>query len=990
MIMKKNVMLLLAATLQVSLLSAQDIDPVKNAPEYAPAPEQPKIEKAYFYESAENDPLKSRIYHLDNGLTVYMTVYKNAPRIQTCIAVKAGSKNDPSTCTGLAHYLEHMLFKGTDMYGSKDWAKEEPLLNKIEELYEVYRKTTDEAKRKKIYHSIDSLSGVASNYSIANEYDKMIASLGGRGNNAYTSFEQTVYITDIPSNQLERWLSVEAERFRKPVMRIFHTELEAVYEEKNISLDSDGDKAWEALGAALWQKHTYGTQTTIGTIDHLKNPSLTEIKKYMGTYYVPNNMAICLSGDFDMDAAIRMIDAKWGSMRSKQVPEFKPAVEDAITKPVVKEVVGPDAESIIVGFRMGGAYTKDADMITLLNKILYNSNAGLIDLNINQKQKALAAATETLILKDYSAHLLYGQAKEGQKLEEVRDLLLAQIELVKKGEFPDWLMMAAVNDLKLEQIKRYENNFSRAGAFVDAFTYDMGWQYFVDRNARIAKITKKELVDYVKANFNNNYVVVYKRTGEDKNVQKVVKPEITPVNMNRDDASPFLKKMEAMPLSEIDPVFLDYSKDLSVSSLKGKCPLLYKENKENKTFNLYYLLEMGNNNDKKLGVAVDYFQFLGTSKLTPEQVKQEFYKIGCTYGVFTSDEQVYVSLSGLSENFDKALLLFETLLADVKPNQEALTNLVEDILKRRTDAKLSKETILYSGMYNYGIYGGKSPFTNILTEAELKALKAEELCAMIKGLLSYEHKILYYGPSGLKDITTMLETNHKMPEKLKPVPAPMNFDRSATGNNVYVIDYDMKQAEIIMLSKADAYDKGRSPGVYIFNQYFGSGGFTCLVVQELRESKALAYSTTARYTNPDNKDKPYYMFSYIGTQADKLPEAMAGMKSLLTEMPSSDVFFKTAKESVLQNLRTGRTTKADVLFNYLQNQKLGLDYDIRKDQFEKISTMSMADVKAFQEKFVKPLSYNVLVLGKKESLDFKTLEKYGKVQVLSLKDVFGY
>ena len=130
------------------------------------------------YEAAENDPLNARIYTLKNGLRVYLSVYRNAPRIQTYIAVKAGSKNDPSYATGLAHYLEHMVFKGTDRFGTKDFEKESVEINKIEALYEKYRVTTDEAARKALYRQIDSISGVAAGYAIANEYDKMLAGIG--------------------------------------------------------------------------------------------------------------------------------------------------------------------------------------------------------------------------------------------------------------------------------------------------------------------------------------------------------------------------------------------------------------------------------------------------------------------------------------------------------------------------------------------------------------------------------------------------------------------------------------------------------------------------------------------------------------------------------------------------------------------------------------------------------------------------------------------
>jgi predicted Zn-dependent peptidase len=364
--------------------------------------------------------MNARIYTLDNGLKVYLTVYKDAPRVQTFIAVRAGSKNDPADATGLAHYLEHMLFKGTDQFGSADFAKEEPLVNEIENLFEIYRKTRDENERAKIYKRIDSVSGVAATYAIAQEYDKMITSLGAKGTNAYTWVEQTVYVNDIPSNQIEKWLTIEAERFRKPVLRLFHTELEAVYEEKNISLDNDGRKVWEALFGGLFQKHQYGTQTTIGTIEHLKNPSMTEINKYFRNYYVPSNMAICMSGEFNPDEVIRLIDQKFGQYPAKSAPEFTPPVEDPIKAPIVKEVVGPDSENMVLAFRFKGNGSKDADILNIISNILYNGRAGLIDLNLNQSQKVLSASSFPMTLNDYSAHMFSGEPKQGQTLSRLR------------------------------------------------------------------------------------------------------------------------------------------------------------------------------------------------------------------------------------------------------------------------------------------------------------------------------------------------------------------------------------------------------------------------------------------------------------------------------------------------------------------------------------------------------------------------------------------
>jgi predicted Zn-dependent peptidase len=416
----------------------------------------------YSYKYVTNDPTSARYYTLKNGLTVILSPTKKDPRIQTFIATKAGSKTDPSDHTGLAHYLEHMLFKGTDQFGSKDWAKEKPLLDQIDALYEKYNQTKDEAKRKEIYKEIDKISGEASKYAIANEYDKMMSGMGADGTNAFTSFEQTVYTEDIPANVADKFLTVQAERFRQPILRLFHTELEAVYEEKNRGLDNDPRKVYEAMFAAIFPNNNYGKQTTIGTVEHLKNPSLKAIREYFNNYYVPNNMGIIMSGDFNPDEMIAKIDKAFSYMKSKPVPEYKVGTEAPITAPIIREVYGPNPENITIGFRFPGATTKDARMLNFIGSMLTNGQAGLIDLDLIKKQKLLSAYAFPYVLKDYSVLLLQGNPTEGQSLDDVKTLLLQEIDKLRKGEFSDDLLQSIVNNEKKNVIQKYETYNSRA------------------------------------------------------------------------------------------------------------------------------------------------------------------------------------------------------------------------------------------------------------------------------------------------------------------------------------------------------------------------------------------------------------------------------------------------------------------------------------------------------------------------------------------------
>ncbi len=942
------------------------------------------------YETVENDPTNTRIYTLENGLKVYLSVNEDEPRVQTSIAVRAGSKNDPATATGLAHYLEHMLFKGTDKYGTLDYSKEGPLLTEIDSLYEVYRGTKDEAQRTLLYANIDSVSQLASTFAIANEYDKMVSEMGAKGTNAYTSQERTVYVNDIPTNQLDKWLAVEAERFRNPQLRLFHTELEAVYEEKNRTLDSDFRKAFEALMSNLFPTHQYGQQTTIGTIEHLKNPSLTEIKKYFNTYYVPNNMAICIAGDFNPDELIEKIKDKFGSMERKEVPTFEVSQETPITEIITKEVKGPDAEFMYLAYRFDGVKSKDAELIQLCDMILANSTAGLIDLNLNQQQKVLNASSFTYILSDYSAHMLNGSPKEGQSLEEVKDLLLSQIDSLKAGAFPDWLPEACINDLKISRINQIDYNRGRTSMMIDAFIQKRDWKDQVNEIDALKKYSKADIVQFAKEHYKNNYVAVYKKTGKDENSQEVVKPKITPVQVNRDDASPFLTEITGMKTKDIEPKFLNFDKDIQKGKLSNGIRVNSVKNENNELFNLYYVFDMGTNNNLKLGLALDYLPFLGTSKYSPSEIQQEFYKIGCNFNAFASNEKVYVTLSGLDENFEAGIQLFEHLLNDAKAEDEALKSMVSNILKKRSDDKLSKNIILFNAMADYAKYGSNSPFKNILSEVELNALSSSELIDLIHGLEGFKHHVLYFGPKSENDLIAALNKEHKTPKVLKEIPKEKEFiEVNNDKTQVYVVDYDMKQAEIMMLSKKEMYNPKTVAAAAIYNEYFG-GGMGSIVFQEMRESKALAYSVYSVYQSPADSAKAHYVMAYIGTQADKLKEAMAGMTDLLNNMPESEKSFELAKKAALEKIRTERITKASKLWNYETALKRGLDYDIRKDVYDAIPNMTMADLKAFHENYIKNSKYTIMVIGKKSGLDMKALNSYGEVSYLTLKDVFGY
>lgn len=936
-----------------------------------------------------NDPLNMHRYTLANGLTVMISVNKSEPRIQTMIAVRAGSKNDPADHTGLAHYLEHMLFKGTPDYGTTDYASEKIYLQQIVDLYEVYNHTTDTLKRKIIYHQIDSVSGIAATYAIANEYDKMMSSIGAKGTNASTSFDQTVYVNDIPSNQLHKWLEIETDRFSFPVFRLFHTELEAVYEEKNRGLDIDSRKVFEAMMASLFENHTYGTQTTIGTIEHLKNPSLTAIRNFYNTYYVPNNMAIVLSGDLDPKQTIEWINEMWGGFVSKPVPvyNFLPEVSDG--NPQVKNVFGPTPEYLQLGYRFPSAQSAESDLVEIIDNIFSNSAAGLIDLSLVKKQLVQSAGSSYYLLHDYGVEFFTVTPKQGQSLDECLGLLLAQIDSVKHGNFSPSLITAIIANMMYSQTSQYETNSGRAQQMVNVFINELDYNNVLNKFNNMKKYTVQDVISFANKYFTNDYAIIYKHTGIDSSVVKVPKPPITPVVVNRDAISSFAKKIMTEPVVPIQPVFLDFDKDIIKSELNKSIPVYSVLNTENNHFELYYIFDMGNNNDKLLPFAVRYLQYLGTNSKSPSEVAQSFYALACTYRVSTTNDEVYVTLNGPNENFESALSMFEDLLLHCQSDSSSFANFISSELKQRNDAKKSKGAIL-SRLSDYLIYGENNPSNNQISNEEVKRMKADDLINWLHQLTSYNHSIYYYGPLSEKKLLFALKTLHHTPANLLAPPVGQSFHPlQEDSTQVFVVNYPMVQSEIFWKRNAAVFDNNLIPQQKVFNEYFG-GGMSSLVFQTIRESKALAYSTYNTTTTPSKKEDPFLVTGYVGCQADKMTDAINAMDNLMEQMPETDQSFINAKNAVISSLQADRVLRASKLFYYRNAMKLGQTTDQRQINYNVVPTLEYSNINTFYNQMLKDKAFNIGILGNYDKLNWTTINSLGATHQISLDQLFGY
>ncbi|WP_315536705.1 insulinase family protein [Prevotella koreensis] len=947
--------------------------------------------KDYNYRTVDGDLLKTRIYTLDNGLQIYLSVNKEKPRIHTYIAVRTGSKNDPAETTGLAHYLEHLMFKGTKQYGTSNPEKEAPYLDRIEQLYEEYRNITDPQLRRQKYHEIDSVSQIAAKYFIPNEYDKLMATIGAQATNAYTSLDVTCYTEDIPSNEVENWAKIQSDRFLNMVIRGFHTELEAVYEEYNIGLAQDTRKMFNALSAKLFPGHPYGTQTTIGTQAHLKNPSITNIKRYFDKWYRPNNVAICMAGDFNPDEVVAIIDkyfGKWEPGKDVEQPKFKAMTE--FTQPSDTTVLGKEAANVWLGWRFGRGATLQSDTLGVISNLLYNGTAGLIDLNLNQSMKVLGAWAGDESMMDGSAFIMGGTPNEGQKLTEVRDLLLGEVEKLKRGEFSEELLKAVINNMKLGFYTQIESNKNRADMYVDAFIIGKPWEQVVGRMDRVSKITKQEIVDFCNRYFKQNYTVIYKEEGEDPNITPVDKPAITEIPTNRDMSSKFVNDIKSSKVTPIQPRFVDFNRDITTVKTKKNLPLVYVQNTENGRFQMSYTFNIGDETDPRYSYAAQYLQLIGTDKMTAEDVKKKFYNLACDFNTGVSYDEMSINLNGLDENMPKAVALLEDLIMNARADKDVWNMFVEQEAKQRADNKKNQQAN-YRALLNYCMYGEYNPTRNDISIDELRNTDPQAMLDMLKQLMKYEHTLLYYGPSSKESLIKVIDKNHKIGKKLMTVPEGKRYKYQATPQNeVYIAPYQAQNIYMTMYHNENRpWNENEVAVSSLFDEYFG-GSMNSIVFQEMREARGLAYSAGASYRTPFRKGDPESFSTYIITQNDKMMDCIKQFNVILDTIPQSETAFYIAKDALKKKLESRRVTKFNLIYKYLSNKKLGIDYDISERVYNGLDKLKMQDIVDYEKKLMANKPYRYIILGDENALNMDALNKIAPVKRISTETIFGY
>ena len=975
-------LVLLMATVLAACGDAIELTTTENS---QPEPEV-SLGYARINESNENDPLDTHIYELDNGLQVYLTENHEEPRFYAEIAVRAGGKHDPADGTGLAHYLEHLLFKGNENLGTLNYEAEKPYLDAIVELYEQHFVETDESRRAEIYSEINRVAQQAAEFAVPNEIDKLYNSMGGSGLNAHTWYEETVYKVGLPSNRIHQWAEIESDRFINPVFRLFHTELETVYEEKNRTLDNGGRIIGTAIDDLLYKIHPYGQQPTIGTVDHLKNPSLVYIQDYFDTYYVPNNMGIFISGDIDIEETIALINDKFSHWEEKEIPEVGPWEEPPLQGAERRTVQYPGEEQVSIAFRTAENGHADKEALILVDMILDNRTAGLINLNLNQQQLVSNAGSSPLFLNDYGSQNLYGIPKQDQTLEEVEKLLLDQIDNIKKGNFEEWIISAIINDFKKNEKASLEFNTARVSMMRSAFIEGSEWDYHIAEIDRMEQLTKDDVVEVANKYFGDDYVSVY-RIDDQHVVPAVEKPQIDPVSIDPTRQSEFAANILAMEYDEIEPSFVEADTDYRVIEFADGVELYYAPNPLNDLFTFSINVEVGTEENEKLGLSASLIDVAGTQNMTNEELQKEWYRMGSEFRFGSGENSSTFSVSGLDEQFEDSLALMMELVKTPATEEQTLEQLKGILIKSREDRKSSPPAIAQA-LYLYNRYGEESPLLEALTTREIVDTELEELMSLPAELLNYKHTIAYTGSMPLEELVEVLRRHHTVEGEQQDTPEyRFRTARQVNNTEVMVVDQQTAQAQVRIEFADGVYNSDDAVMSSIYTNYFGSG-MSSVVFQELREARALAYSAQARYAQGGRENAENLMLGAIGTQTDKTVDALEAFIDLIDNMPSSSERFEEAVNSQLNRYRTSKLNFREVIGAVRSWERLGFETDPRIQRYQELQTASLEDLVEFQQEHVQGRPKLISIVGDLSIIDTEELEKFGMVEEIQVEQLF--
>ena len=946
---------------------------------------------SYQSQAEDLNALKVKEYRLENGLTVWLNEDHSQPKVFGAVVVKAGAKDCPDT--GIAHYFEHMMFKGTDRIGTLDYESEKVLLDSIAMKYDELAMTEDTAARARLQKEINELSIRSSEYVIPNEFNRLINRFGGSGLNAATSYDATIYFNTFSPQYMVQWAEINSERLINPVFRLFQSELETVYEEKNMYGDFIGGQVMDTLMARYFGPHPYA-YPIIGSTKNLKNPRLTEMHKFFEDYYVASNMALILSGDFDAQQVMPILAKAFSRIRSGNAPKQEkvmlPPFNGRETMKVKFPI--PFIKAMGLGFRGVSANHEDQVALNIAVNLLNNANGtGYLDkLMVEHKLMGALAINESMNEAGILAVAIMPKLLI-QSYSSAEKMVWDEINRVKNGDFSDEMF----NSLKLEQKRQYasslENIDSRATVMMNLFSQGKSWNDYLNEVARIESITKEDVVRVAQKYFSNNYLCVTKSTGKYPK-DNLPKPAFSPVvPRNADASSSYAKQLEKIPEQQVAPRIIDFEKDVKTSKLTPLVTLYTTPNPLNDIFTLNISYGIGALEQPELMQLTNYLQLLGTESLSFEQFRSRLQSIGSTLAFDVTPDAFVMKVTGFDNHIDETMELVGDFIRHAKADDKKLRQIVDD-------AKVSEKAFFKSGdnvasaLLEQVKYGDQSRYLRKLSLSQIKKLKGKDMLAIYDKVRSVQCDLHYCGTLPVEKVIGTIRQHLPLERTTVASNSPYyrelkQYDRPT----VFFIDMpDMAQSIVYGYVKGDPVDdKASRHASRLFSVYFG-GDMSSLMFQEIREFRSFAYRTSGRYQLPNHAHKGTAgsFTAMLSTQSDKTLDALGVLDSLIREMPLKPERMEAVKQTLVNRINNDYPPFRNLSEKVASARMEGFDRDPAEEFLRDIATMDMQDISRFYREQISGRPVVYVIAGNRKHIDMKKLAEYGTIIKVKKKDIY--
>ncbi len=936
--------------------------------------------------AAPADPLEVVEHHLPNGLTVLLSENHAQAEVFGAVVIDVGSKNDPADDTGMAHYLEHMLFKGTTELGTSDWDAERPYIAELEKLYDELARESDENKRRDLRAEIDIVSQKAGRFAIPNEFDRLVAELGGTNVNAFTSNDITAYHNVFPASQVELWIEVYAHRFQEPVFRLFAPELEAVYEEKNTSMDGFVEPAYDAFLERFFPGHPYG-RPILGTVEHLKRPSLRAMREHFEKWYVANNMALILSGDFDSEAILPIIEDKFGKLRSAPVP---PAATPPVAAFAGREHVDvrmTPVRASAIGFRTPTRGHEDYPALTVAKALLANEQgSGALDA-LADGGKLLFADVLDLDMHEHDGTVIFFAPKVlGQSFGAAEKLIFAEIERLRSGRVEAKLVDAVRRNLLRDIERQWEFNESRVLAMAEAWGRGEKWSQYLATVQALEKVDVAAVARATTRWWGSDYLVMRSRRGTPDRT-RLTKPSFTPVQPVGGKHSAYYRKIHPAADDDVAPRFVDFDKALTTVPVRDGVTLVANDNPFNEIYQLELRFGIGQRDIEALNILGDYLQRAGTTFHPGTAFAERLFELATTFEAYATEDRFVLRLEGPQEQLTHGIgLLGEVLAAPAEDRRRRRRMRLESWAGHRF-AKGDPESIA-DALWEHAIHGEAS-YGHRFGHRAVKKHSVTDLLAAWERAQSYEVEVRWTGTFDAPAVAALLDKQLPFGANLKPAVAKQPRPRESFGTDqvFFVKRRDAVQSHVWFFIEGEPVSADDLVGMDAYNEYMG-GDMGGLIFQEVRELRALAYTAFGTFDEPELKGTSGHFYGYVACQGDKTETTIRLMRELVRTSPDRSDRLSAVRSSLLRSQETADPHFRTLPATIATWRDQGYSEDPRRERIKGYRGLQLEHMQTFWKHQVEGRPLVIVVVGDPRRIELDVLERFGPVTVVRQRQLY--